>query len=140
MTKILGLVHWAIKQTLDLAIIIFALWYIMLSVAPAEGMLHILTTDGQFVAIVVFITYIALVVFAEVLIMLTGVMSDQWYARGARFLLTALIVVLGFPWLIKRIFWFFGLQVAANVEDILFYTAFIRYLFRFWLGRRWKNQ
>lgn len=130
---------WLIKNAIDLGIIIVALWYIMLSVAPAEGMMHIFTTDGQFVALVVVGTYIVLVVLAEILVVLGGMVSDVWYAKGARFLITTLIVILGFPWAIKRIFWIAGLQVAANVEDILFYTAFIRYIIRFWLGRRFSN-
>jgi hypothetical protein len=124
---------------LDLMIIVIALWYIMLSVAPLEGMAHIMTTDGMRVAFVVFITYIALVVFAEILVVTGGMAGDAWFARAARAIITTLIVVLGFPWIIKRIFLFMGLKVAADVENILFVTAFIRFLLRWWLGRRWKD-
>lgn len=127
---------WIVTNGIDLLIIIVALWCIMISVAPAEGMLHIITTDGQFVALVVIGSYIGLVILAEVLVVLGGMVAEVWYAKGARWLITTLIVVLGFPFIISKIFWLVGLQVAADVENILFVTAFIRYLIRMLLGRR----
>lgn len=123
---------------IDLLIVVAMLWLIMLTVAPAEGLIHIVTTDGLTIAAVVFITYILLAVGAEILVVTAGMAGDAWHARIARGIITTLIVVLGFPWAIKRLFFFMGLAVAADVENILFYAAFIRFFVRMFLNRRWK--
>lgn len=125
-------------SVIDLLIVVVMLWGISLAVAPMEGLLYFVTTDGMTIAAITFGIYIGLAIFAEVLVMTGGMAGDAWFAKLARGAITTIIVMLGFPWLIKRVFWFMGLMVGADVENILFYAAFIRFAVRYILGRRWK--
>ena len=125
------------KFTIDILIIVGILLAIALSVVPAEGFIPFMAADGGLIFWTVVITYVALVAFGYLLVTIAGMLGEHPAAKCSRYLIVTIIVILGFPFIVSKIFFLMGVEFQTEIENILIISSIIRFFVKWWLGRRW---
>ena len=119
---------------LDLIILTAALTYIYLGVLPDEN-IGLWTTDAFVIFATVILLYLVVVGFVS--LCLTYMREDNKVAMIVKSLVSTIMVVALFNWIIFPLMWFLGYQVRGDVELILTITAIIRVVIKSLFNRRY---
>lgn len=117
----------------DKLILALALIFVALSVTPSEDIPAFLTTDAVTILMIVFISYIAVIMFVNLLTL--GFRMDSGVLRLALGILSGGFVLWLYPKLLWLLLFFFGLSISQDVETVLVWTIVIRTFLRFYLNR-----
>lgn len=118
---------------IDLAILSIGLFLIYISNIAAGDWIGWLSTDGIGVLLIVFVAYIAVIVFIELL--LVYMRQDTWFAKAVKSLVAILLVITIFPFVLFGLLWLFGLGIQGDVVPVLMGISIFRALIKIWLGR-----
>ena len=126
-----------LKGFIDIMILCIGLFVLYLSTKPGEE-ISWLTTQGIWVLIIVFATYLGVIMFVELL--LVYMRQDTWFAKGIKSLVAILLVITIFPIVLFGTLWLFGYGIEGEVVPVLMAIAIIRSIVRIWLGRMFERR
>ena len=129
------LVHKILKYMIDLLLLSAGLLYLYLTATPADSA-GLMVADGVTIILIVFGLYLVIVGFVS--LCLTYMVANSWTANLVKSIVTTIMVVALLDWLlIPILFYFFGLNLGADVRTVLIIVSVARTLLKIWLGRRW---
>ena len=123
---------------LDLAILATGLIYIYLGTSPTGG-LRLFAGDALIIFLIVVVLYIIVVGVASLL--LTTMRQDSFLANMGKTVVSIIIVVALFSWILVPSLWVFGYDLSANVDirNTLIIISVIRSIIKVWAGRRFAG-
>jgi len=131
----MNFVHKILRYILDLLLLSLGLIYLYLTATPAESA-GLMVADGLLIVFVVFALYALIVGFVS--LCLTYMIANSWGARIVKSIVSTVMIVALLDWLlIPILYFFFGLNLGADVRLVLLVTSLIRALMKIWLGRKW---
>ena len=122
---------------IDLMILGCALIFIYLQITPTEDW-GIMTADAGTILLIVFILYIAVVIFAS--ICLNYMRTESTLAKLVKSFVMTILVLSLFDYLLFPVLWIFGYSFPGDVRNVLIVASIIRTLTKVWLSRRWGGE
>ena len=119
------------RAIIDLLILCIGLFFIYLSALPGEE-ISWLQTDGLGVLLIVFVSYLLVIAFIELL--LVYMRQDTWVAKTIKSLIAVLLVALLFPFALFGLLWLFGYGIEGDVVPVIMLITIVRFIIKIWLS------
>lgn len=119
---------------LDMLLLTAALCYIFLGTKQNDELM-LFSADATFIFILVVVMYVGVV--AVVSLLTTTMRQDSWMANLAKSIVSGVVIIALFEWVLWPVLWVFGYSTTADIRFILIVTSLGRSLMKIWLRRRW---
>lgn len=120
-----------LRAVIDLLILSAGLFFIYMSAAPWDAVSW-LETDAIGVLIIVFVSYLLIIAFIELL--LVYMRQDTFIAKTVKTAIATMLVILLFPFALFGLLWLFGYGIEGDVAPAIMLITIVRFIIKIWLG------
>ncbi len=125
-------------KVVDLCIISVVLLFITTSVI-SSGDFALISVNFGILILIVFGTYISIVLIVRLLLGALQVVGDGMLQRFAKTAISGLLIFLLFPYVLNALMWLLGMTLTADTQLYLYVASVVRTVVRSLLGRHWKK-
>jgi len=105
----------------------------------SSGDFALISVNFGILILIVFGTYISIVLIVRLLLGALQVVGDGMLQRFAKTAISGLLIFLLFPYVLNALMWLLGMTLTADTQLYLYVASVVRTVVRSLLGRHWKK-